>query len=119
MKGAKSRLTIDIDSKDASWGLQAQKAYYELKRHAAEVDVRVSSSGEGIHLCAFFDERLTDAQKERWRRHLGDDARRIHLDTQRRSAGHMTQVLWTHKGNGEMDDDYDTLGDALSAIALG
>lgn len=115
MKGAKSRLTIDLDS-GANLELRAQKAYYALERHAADVEVRISSSGSGLHLIGYFDERLSDEQKERWRRHLGDDPKRVHLDAQRASAGHMTQVMWTKKGSAEAETDYETVEDALAAM---
>ena len=117
MKGAESRVTVDLDE-PAARPIQAIRAYHALDRAAERVDVRISSSGTGLHLIGFFARRLDDDQKERLRRDLGDDVKRIELDTLRRRHGQMTQVLWTTKNGRSADTDYDDIYAALDHIAL-
>lgn len=102
-----SRVTIDIDGYVDSFEMVAVRAYHNLDRIADEVEVRVSQSGEGIHLVGWFAERLDDDQKFTIRRNLGDDANRIKLDEMRGAVGHTTNVLWDD--DGDFSDIYDAL----------
>lgn len=111
-----SRVTIDIDSYEDDWRMRAVRAYHELDHIAADVEVRISSSGEGLHLIGWFDDRLTDDEKTRLRHHLRDDQKRMELDELRGKVGHTTNVLWTRKAGGEADVDFTTVHDALDAI---
>jgi hypothetical protein len=117
-----SRVTLDIDA-GPSFALRARKAYHGLRDAADEVEVRVSSSGEGLHLVGWFSDRLDDDQKERLRRTLGDDAKRIDMDempTWRRERS-VNNVLWAEKGTNDtaaISGEYDTLSDALAAVQM-
>lgn len=114
-----SRVTIDIDVKTTRWSQNALRAYYGLKRWADEVAVRVSSSGSGLHIIGWFDTTLSDDQKLRLRRSLGDDHKRIELDLMRQGAGHTTNVLWTSKGgSGSADTDFESIEDAINYIEM-
>lgn len=116
---AESRLTVDIDDHGVDWMLDAVRAYYGLVRVADEVEVRISSSGSGIHLVGWFDDRLDSETKDTLRRTLGDDAKRIELDEMRSRQGHATNVLWTSKaGSDGVDDDFDDIHDALAHISM-
>lgn len=117
-----SRVTIDIDSHHAGWQLRAIQTYHNLFAVGAHtVDVRISSSGQGIHLFGWFGHRLSSETKQRLREQLGDDPNRIHMDEIRGAVGHTTQVSWTDKGTreGTADDDFATIYDALDYIAAG
>jgi len=114
---AESRVTVDLDAPDAR-PIQAIRAYHALQQAAERVDVRISASGTGLHLVGYFTERLTDDQKARLRRDLGDDVKRLELDTLRRRHGHMTQVLWTEKDGRTVDTDYDDIYAALDHISI-
>lgn len=105
-----SRITLDFDSYIPAMEFKAVRAWHELKREADEVEARVSRSGTGIHLVAWFEERLTDDQKFALRRHLSDDAHRIRMDEMRGAVGHTTNVLW------EDDTDFENVYDALDHI---
>ena len=118
VSGRESRVSVDLDAPEAR-PIQAIRAYHALQQAAERVDVRISASGTGLHLVGFFAQRLTDDQKERLRRDLGDDVKRIELDTLRRRHGQMTQVLWTEKNGRSVDTDYDDIYAALDHIALG
>jgi len=116
-KRAESRVSLDLDQPDAR-PIQAIRAYHALDRAAERVDVRISASGAGLHLVGFFAERLTDDQKERLRRDLGDDVKRIELDTLRQRHGQMGNVLWTEKNGQPIDTDYGDIYAALDHISL-
>lgn len=114
-----SRVTIDIDGHHAGWQLRAIQTYHNLYAVGAHtVDVRISSSGEGIHLFGWFGHRLSGDEKQRLREQLGDDPNRVHMDELRGRVGHTTQVSWTDKGTreGTADDDFATIYDALEHI---
>lgn len=111
MRGAESRVTLDLDSVDES-PIQAIRAYHALQRAAEEVEVRISSGGRGLHLIGYFTERLDETAKERLRRSLGDDAKRLELDNLRGSAA-TSQVLWTEKDGRTVDTDF---GDVYAAL---
>lgn len=113
-----SRVTVDIDSHFHDWQLRAIRAYYALKRAADDIEVRISASGEGIHLVGWFDGPLTQEQKSRLRRSLLDDTNRIDADAERGAVGHTTNVLWTEKGGEKADKDFDDIHDALAHITL-
>ncbi len=116
-----SRVTIDIDSYDEDFELTAVRAYHNLERLTDyDVEVRISSSGEGIHLVGWFSERLSDEEKRAMRRSLSDDARRIELDSLpswHRSRA-VNNVLWSEKGGGSEDEDFDDIHDALDHIRM-
>jgi hypothetical protein len=114
-----SRVTVDIDGYHSDWKLRAVRAWNALRRHADEVGVRVSSSGEGVHIIGWFDNRLSQDQKMRLRRHLSDDSNRIWMDRQRQRYGHVQQVLWSSKSeSGSADGDFETVWDALDHIEV-
>jgi hypothetical protein len=114
-----SRVTVDIDDHGPNWQLRAVRAYHGLVRAADSVETRVSSSGSGIHLIGWFDERLSADEKERLRRTLGDDSKRLELDEMRARHGHATNVLWTEKnGTDGVDTDFDNVYDALDHIRV-
>ena len=119
MSARASRVTVDIDDKGSTWELRAIRAYHGLLRAAAEVEVRVSSSGSGIHLIGWFDERLSSDAQDTLRRTLGDDSKRLELDEMRSRHGHATNVLWTEKYVTDgVDTDFDNVYDALDHIEI-
>lgn len=105
-----SRVTVDLDGYIPQFHLTAIRSYHTLKHIADEVEVRVSSSGTGIHLIGWFDEYVDDERKEKLRRHLSDDANRVRLDSERAEYGHTTNVLW------EPDSEWDDIYGALEHI---
>jgi len=111
-----SRVTIDIDVKTTRWSQNALQAYYGLARHADEVVCRVSSSGAGLHIIGWFDNRLDDEAKLRLRRNLCDDKKRIELDLMRQGEGHTTNVLWTDKSGSGTADTFPHIDDAIAYI---
>jgi hypothetical protein len=117
-----SRVTVDIDSHHLDWRLRAVRAYYELARTADEVDIRISSSGEGLHLIGWFSSRLAAEGKTRLRRHLADDSNRVRLDELRGGVGHTTNVCWTSKyvdsDPQHADGDFADVWDALDHIEV-
>jgi hypothetical protein len=116
---SESRITVDIDDDATDWEMDAVRAYYGLRRAASRVEVRISSSGSGIHLVGWFDERLDETQTDRLRRTLGDDSKRIELDGMRDRVGHATNVLWTRKSaSAGADTDFDNIHDALAHIGM-
>lgn len=113
------RVTIDIDSYCPGWRMKAVKAYYNARNSGAvEVDVRVSSSGSGIHIVAWFPEMLTGGQKTRLRETLGDDPNRMRMDEIRGQVGHTTQVLWSEKHGETAEKHYDDVWHALEDIEM-
>lgn len=131
MNGYYSRLTIDIDgyydgtrTTGEDFRLRAVRSYYNLQQVADRVDVGVSSSGEGIHMMAFFDD-IDDpmAQEEltRLRRMHGDDWKRSALDEVRMEEGAVHDVLWTEKGardGAEADWSGEGIWDALDIVEV-
>jgi len=111
-----SRVTLDIDAYIEDFELTATRAAYQLEHLADKVEVRVSSSGEGVHIIAWFEEQLGKDAKRRLRRTLGDDAKRLELDKRRWRFRQTDNVLWTRKENGEADQDFDDIDDALDYI---
>lgn len=112
-----SRVTIDIDSYHPQWQLTAVKAVYNARAAGAvEVDVRVSSSGEGIHLVVWFDRLLTAEAKARLRELWGDDPHRRDMDAVRGEHHHTTNVLWSEKGDQHAERHYDDIWHALESI---
>lgn len=117
--GAISPVTVDIDSYVPNWQLEAIRAAHNARdAGAVHVEVIISSSGFGIHLICWFDEWLSDTQKTRLRETLGDDPNRLHMDELRGRHHHTRQVLWTQKGDNEVDDDFSSIWDALEAIEM-
>lgn len=116
---SESRLTVDIDDDRAGWEMDAVRAYYGLRRVATSVEVRISSSGSGIHLVGWFDEPLDADEATRLRHTLGDDGKRIELDGMRDRVGHATNVLWTRKSASDgVDTDFTDIHDALAHIGM-
>lgn len=114
-----SRVTVDIDDHGPNWQLSAVRAYHGLVRMADSVEVRISSSGSGIHLVGWFNDALGEQDAESIRRTLGDDSKRLELDAMRRRHGHATNVLWTEKNDTDgIDDDFDDIYDALDHINI-
>lgn len=120
-----SRVTIDIDSYLLDLRLAAVRAYTGLGRAADEVEVRISASGEGLHIIGWFEDPLTERQKDAIRRHLGDDPNRAHLDeggawgARTRAT---TNVCWTTKhvdsDPQHADKDFEDVWDALDHITV-
>ena len=92
-----ARVTVDLDGYIEDFDLKAIRAYHALDRLAVDVDVAISSSGEGLHLVGYVDDALDWDDRERLRRHLGDDANRIEIDRERHRQGVYTGVLWDEK----------------------
>lgn len=112
-----SRVTIDIDSYCPGWRMKAVKAYYNARNAGAvELDVRVSSSGKGIHIVAWFPKLLTDERKTTLRETLGDDPNRMRMDAVRGGVGHTTQVLWSEKRGETAEKHYEDVWHALETI---
>lgn len=96
MRHGQRRVTLDLDDADP---IDASRAYHGLMdAGAGDVEIRVSSSGEGFHVRAWFDRgELEDDGVERLRRLFGDDERRIELD--RTHNIKPDQMLFTSKPN--------------------
>jgi len=90
------RVTCDIDD---SRRMDVLRAYYGLKAAGAhQVETRVSASGNGVHIRAWFDDAdVTAADVERMRLTFGDHVRRTDMDREHRSKPQ--QVLFTSKGD--------------------
>lgn len=114
-----SRVTIDLDAYVPQMELKAIRAYHTLEREADDVEVRISSGGEGIHIIGWFSERLSEGAQKTLRRMLNDDTNRTRLDTlegwHRERA--VSNVLWTEKGGDTPDMDFDSIYTALDHIS--
>lgn len=89
-------MTLDLDD---AVPLDVVQAYYSMEYLGAlETEARVSSSGEGIHVRAWFPADMSDEAVETLRRSFGDHVRRIELD----ETHHLKpkQMLFTKKPNG-------------------
>lgn len=117
MRGAESRVTIDVDP-IGSWVVRTLRAHAALSRHAEELEIRVSASGEGIHLIGYFTDRLAPETKDAMRANLSDDATRLYLDTVRSRVGHMDQVCWTEKGGETADFDFTDIWAAIDHVKM-
>ena len=93
----RGRVTVDVDGYVSGFELTATRAYYNLARRADEVEVHVSSSGEGVHLVGWFREHIDFPTRLKMRRALCDDQNRIQFDLERFMNGIYTDVLWTQK----------------------
>ncbi len=105
----RGRVTIDLDGYADRFRFKAIRAYHALQRRAERVEVSISSSGEGLHLVAWFDRSLSFAEKLNIRRELGDDGKRIQIDRERARHGVYTGVLWSRKSSnpgGRKDRDF-------------
>lgn len=111
-----SRVTLDIDGKHRDFESLACRAYYSLRHIADDIEVRVSSSGTGLHIVGWFEDALDDETKDTLRRTYGDDIERIELDYVRASVGHRTQVLWSRKDGQTVDDDVEDIHHALDRV---
>lgn len=114
------RVSVDIDDYAPSWRLRAVRVWHELDRLADDVDCHISSSGSGIHVVGYFEDRALDEDDRlELRRYLGDDGNRIQMDAERGEAGHTTGVMWDQKsrnGNQTKDRDFANIYDALRHI---
>lgn len=116
-ESARCRVTVDIDSYAPQWQLTAIRAYYNARAAGAvHIDVRISSSGHGIHLIAWFPTLLSTDQKQRLRATLGDDPNRLDMDRVRDRVNHTTQVLWTQKGPNQIETHPEDVWHALETI---
>lgn len=107
---------MDVDA-HGDWELRAIRAWYALERCCEKTDVRISSSGRGLHLIGWTTDDLDLDDRLRIRRWLADDQNRVRMDAERGGIGHTTDVLWSAKsGSGEADEDYTDLWDALDHI---
>lgn len=97
------RITVDLDYYEPNFRLKALRAYHALRRMDVvdDVVVHISTSGRGLHIEGHLSEILTDDQRERLRRHLGDDSTRTDLDHARGAAGHATDIYWAEKEGNE------------------
>jgi hypothetical protein len=94
------RVTVDVDGTFPDYEQRALTAYYNLRASGAEaVEVRVSSSHEGIHLIAWYDERLGREARLRIRESVADDYNRVRMDHERGRHGHTTGVCWREKSS--------------------
>jgi len=110
-----SRVTIDVDG-HGRWEIRALRAYYDLLRWCDRVDVRISSSGDGLHLIGWTTDSLTLDERLDIRRYLSDDRHRVRMDEKRGEVGHTTGVCWTEKRGRAADTDFDDIEAALSHI---
>lgn len=121
------RVTVDIDGYVRGFELLAIRSYYNLKREADEIEVRISSGGSGIHLVGYFNEELPFSRRIQYRRMLGDDQNRIKIDIERFKHGVYTGVLWSEKDvahpdgsteRGTAQRDFGDIHDALDHIRM-
>ena len=97
MSDYNGRVTVDIDGYAPAFETRATRAYYNLKDLAADVEVHISSSGEGVHLVGWFEREIPLAEQLELRRTLLDDPNRIQIDIERAKNGVYTGVLWSEK----------------------
>lgn len=125
----RGRVTVDVDGYVPNFELTAIRAYYNLARHAEEVEVAISSSGEGVHLTGWFAEHVDFPTRLKMRRALCDDANRVQFDLERFMNGIYTDVLWTEKDRQHSpehapenrpgkDRSFGDIHDALDAIRM-
>lgn len=110
------RVTVDVDGKFHDYERRALSAYYNLEAMGAvDIEVRVSSSHEGIHLIAWFDHRLGQDARMRMREALADDRNRVWMDHERGSHGHTTGVCWREKSTRDHEAfEAESIEDALA-----
>lgn len=113
----RARVTVDLDGYAPRFRYKALSAYHALERWADDVEVAVSSSGNGLHLVGWFLEPLEFAEEVRLRRLLGDDPKRVEIDIERALNGIYTGVLWSEKPeSGSKQRGFADVYDALEAI---
>lgn len=107
------RLTLDIDSK---------KELRECFRRIDECfsldiidEVWESSSKRGYHV-VIYGLNFSFEEVTAWRYMLGDDRKRIYIDTIRQKRGHATQVLFTSKDGKRAKKVYDSSKDKISKL---
>jgi hypothetical protein len=94
------RVTVDVDGTFPDYEQRALTAYYNLRASGADtVEVRVSSSQDGVHLIAWYDERLGQDVRMRIRESVADDYNRVRMDYERGRHGHTTGVCWREKSS--------------------
>lgn len=99
MRSNQYRVTLDLD--DAT-PLDVARGYYGLRSvGAADIEVRVSSSGDGYHVRAWFDGEPDPETVETLRYQYGDHAKRVRLD--RTHDVKPPQMLFTHKSSNDGD----------------
>lgn len=125
----RGRVTIDLDGYLPNFEMAAIRAYHNLADVADRVDVDISSSGQGIHLTGWFEQRITFAERVTMRRTFGDDGRRVEFDVERHLNGVYNGVLWSekHRDTGAetapehrpgKDRDFDDIHDALTHMQM-
>jgi len=113
-------ITMDFD-KGSELRQRAVRAYQYFERNADAVEIRISSSGEGLHIIGKYDALLDDETMVRIRNQLEDDTHRIQMDEQRIEHDLPAQVLWDdkHGRDGTADRDFTDLWSALEMIDAG
>lgn len=112
-----SRVTVDLDGdKHHDLRLVATRVWYNLRDTADAVDVHVSSSGQGLHFVAYFEESVPFHEQVAIRRSHHDDPRRTDMDVQRRLQGLWTDVLFSQKGDKSKERRFRDVWDALDYI---
>lgn len=92
------RVTLDLDDATPLDVLRGVAGLRDAGAH--EVESRVSASGEGVHVRAWFDaDEVDEARVERLRLAHGDHVRRVDMDREHHIKP--GQVLFTTKPNGE------------------
>lgn len=110
-------VTVDLD-KGPRLQQKAVRAWNFLRREADEVEIRVSSSGEGLHIIGKFEALLSDETMMELREQLEDDINRMRMDEQRLAQDLPAQVLWDEKASrdGSADRDFGDIWAALEFI---
>lgn len=113
-----SRITIDIDSHVRTPRLRVLRAVSGLRQAGADdVEVAVSSSGEGFHIVGYFEQHVPTEQQLRIRENLNDDPNRIQMDRQRAERGLPINTMWGKKGSNEGERYvFETPEDALAHV---
>lgn len=93
----RGRVSLDLDGYRDGFETAAIRAYYNLRREADDVDVAVSSGGEGLHIVGWFERPIPPHEETRLRRQCCDDGARVEMDIERRRHGLVTGVLWHSK----------------------
>ena len=111
------RTSADIDAHRGHLRMRVLRAANALEEMGAiEVDVAVSSSGEGFHVVGYFDRALTNEERFSWRAAWGDP-KRVHADEQRLAAGHRIDTNWREKGENDGERQvFDTPEEALQYV---
>lgn len=97
MRSDHYRVTLDLD--DAT-DIDALRGYFGLRdAGAVDVEIRVSSSGDGFHVRGWFDGQPVAETVEKLRLAHGDHPKRVHLDKTHDIKP--AQMLFTFKESNE------------------